>query len=192
MGAVGRRGGGKELERGSSRIEGLDPGRPAYERQDAESDVAWEAFVHYRDSPIRSLRNTTNATGKSWGTVSQLSVKWSWRVRVEEWDREVDRKKREATLNEVFEMRKRQLQLARSVQGYGAEQLSKLMTEARNNPKATLTADQVAKLIVEGIKLERLNMNEPQAIEEQRVRDTDEAHIKERIEHLLKARRNEQ
>ena len=146
-----------------------------FERHPKESGPAWEAFKLYRDGgDTRTLAKVAETLGKSSTLIEGWSRDNDWRNRVVAWDNEKDRRKRNVELKQIEAMRKRQLQLAASLQGYGGLELEKLINTARQNPNATVTADQVLRLISEGIKLERLNMGEPESITETRAGERSE------------------
>ncbi len=96
-----------------------------WERQPGESDHAWAAFQRYRDlGPAeRSLpRLASDMAGEATekprkpDTVQRQLETWSsghaWRVRVEAWDRDEDRRVREASHDLVRRMNERHLELA--------------------------------------------------------------------------------
>lgn len=116
--------------------------REPWERDPDETPAAWAAFVTYRDlDGRRSLRRaawlhyhgdqedtdgTPNAAElrrfKEW------SRKYDWQVRVEAWDDEKDRRKREAQLKSIEEMAERHAKDAMNLQQIAALP-SKLLTE---------------------------------------------------------------
>jgi len=73
--------------------------RHPWDRQPKESDRAWAAFIVYRDLGIgRSIRAAVERLGKNKrynGTAQQMSARYGWRIRVEAFDRERDRIRRE-------------------------------------------------------------------------------------------------
>jgi hypothetical protein len=162
-----------------------------FERQPGETDRAWHAFVQYRDmGHNRTLAAVAKSLGKSNTVVERWSVRWSWRVRIAEWDREADKRSREADFEALKEMRARQLQIATLMQGLGSLELQKLAGRAQKTGELVITADQARAIVIEGVKLERLNRNEPGEISEERQGPSlDQEQIEQRIEHLLKTRR---
>lgn len=167
-----------------------DPDYAAYERQSKESDPAWEAFQIYRGLGLdRTLAQVAKTLEKSPTLIGKWSGDWGWRQRVEAWDREVDRKTRQAELKAIGEMRKRHVKMAVSLQGLGATELQKWLSfvrKAENTANRSLSPDQLLKLIEAGIKLERLNRGEPNEIVEER-KGMDDEQVEARIEQLLKA-----
>lgn len=73
--------------------------RHPWDRQPGESDQAWAAFVAYRDlGADRSIRAAVEKLEKPKtynSTAQQFSQKNGWRIRVEAYDREQDRLRRE-------------------------------------------------------------------------------------------------
>jgi hypothetical protein len=96
-----------------------------WDRQSGERDRAWRAFTRYRDlgTGERSLPRlasdmvgeTPEVDRKPESVQRQLerwSSRHSWRARVEAWDREQDRRAREATHDLVRLMNERHLEIA--------------------------------------------------------------------------------
>lgn len=85
---------------------------PIYERQDDEGDEAWGAFRTYRDQGLsRTLEAVRGKLGKEPGYLRLLerwSSEWGWVRRCIEYDRHLDRKRREAAEQEVVRMAERQ------------------------------------------------------------------------------------
>lgn len=71
--------------------------REPWERHPDEEDLAWRAFQLYRDMPLpRSLRKIAEQLGNSGHTsLGRLSGKHEWQRRVQAWDLELDRLRRE-------------------------------------------------------------------------------------------------
>lgn len=186
---MGGNGSGGHTRNESKSIKSLDVSLELYERQPTESDQAWEAFLKYRELGLqRSLAQVAQSLGKSVQLIERWSRTWSWRLRVTEWDRDLDRRRRQADLQAVSDMRRRQLAMATTVQGLGTVEIQKLLRDAQASENATLTADQALKLIEIGAKLERLNRDEPGEIVEERNKDLDPDQVANRIDQLLKAR----
>lgn len=169
----------------------LDPDLLPYERQPKESDPAWQAFKVYRDFSLetRTLFNVAKALGKSETLIGGWSVTWRWRERVNAWDREKNAAARNVELDEIAEMRKRHLKIASTMQGLGALELGKILKRARDGKDVTLTAEQMLKLVDTGIKLERLNRDQPGEINEVRteIADMTDAQIEAQLAHLAKS-----
>jgi hypothetical protein len=90
---------------------------PSWERSADESEEAWEAFVLYRDMGVeRSIRLVAQQLGKSEGLLQGWSSKHEWVRRAAYWDNEQDRVRREAQLEEIAEMSRRQATQAQAGQ----------------------------------------------------------------------------
>lgn len=76
-----------------------------WERQIDESSKAFLAFTTYRDSGReRTLASTAIKLGKSHFNIAKYSRKWNWKKRVQEWDNELDRQKREGYKKGIEDM----------------------------------------------------------------------------------------
>jgi hypothetical protein len=64
-----------------------------WERQPAESDPAWAAFLVYRDLPPseRSISRVVSDTGKARSLIAGWCSKWNWKDRAAQYDRHKDR-----------------------------------------------------------------------------------------------------
>lgn len=156
----------------------LDPNRRPFERQPGEPDKAWQAFVIYRDLGFdRSLikaaniyRKATTANAKVesvQNTLQKMSAEYSWVMRSAEWDNELDKIRRRKKIFEIEEMKERHLKLATSLQGLGAIELKKWLNKvqtSKENEKVELSTTDVRALIELGIRLERLNRDEPETL----------------------------
>lgn len=141
----------------------LDP----WERQPNESDVAFAAFLIYRDlAPRRRLALVAQQSGKSVPLMERWSAHHKWRDRAAAWDREQDRVGREAQLEEVRLMHRRHANLAVRMLNKAAQRLE---GDPANNVAALnvskLTAEQVARLAEVGVKIERSARGEPEKVE---------------------------
>ncbi len=141
----------------------LDP----WERQPKESDVAFDAWLKYRDGgPRRRLAPVAEACGKSVSLMERWSGTWKWRDRAAAWDREQDRVGREAQLEEVRAMHRRHANLGVLMLNKAAQRLAG--DEANGvTPIDTskLTAEQVARLAEVGSRIERGARGEPEKLE---------------------------
>lgn len=161
----------------------------AWERQPGEPEGAWAAFCIYRDDGPggRALSIVATNTGvRHPQSIQRMSSRWHWVERVQAWDAEVDRRRREAHLAEVEEMRKRHVQMAIALQGAAGLALAKYVAVERAplvdaEGKAVVGKDgrpvlappslkpnEAATFADLGTKLERLNKGEPETIEERR------------------------
>lgn len=161
----GKGSGGRRRGQKKRKAEPLATDRKPFERQPKETDPAWQAFQRYRDMGKRSIAKLHRSLRKSQRLLGGWSTKWRWRDRVVAWDREADDRKRAATLEEIADMQKRHIKLARGMQQLGAVELKRLIDDATAKAKgAGLTAQDIQKLIDSGAKLERLNRGEPDSI----------------------------
>ena len=89
-----------------------------WERQEGESDKAFEAFCVYRDSTPsdRSLTKTSQKMSKSRPTLCDWSRKYGWVSRVRAWDDKCDAELREAELKKRREMGERHAKQSASFQ----------------------------------------------------------------------------
>lgn len=147
------------------KVTDLDP----WERQPRETDVAFQAFVVYRDLPDR--RSCAKA-GKLLGKSSKLMEDWSaqhhWVDRVAAWDREQDRVARKATLDEIAQMHRRHANLAVTMLNRAAARLvgsDDPISPVTALDTSKLTATEVARLAEVGARLERQARGEPDKIE---------------------------
>jgi len=90
------------------------PDREPWDRQDGESDQAFEAWVMYRDAAPgeRSIRKVAQRLGKTATAVAQFSVMWGWPTRAALYDVYLDRARVQTRIDEVREMAKRHAQVA--------------------------------------------------------------------------------
>jgi hypothetical protein len=156
----------------------LDPNRKVFERQPGELDKPWRAFVIYRDMGFqRTLikasdvyKKATGAKGKVESvhqTLQKWSAEYSWVMRSAEWDNELDKIRRRKKIFEIEEMKERHLKLATSLQGLGAIELKKWLNKvqtSKENEKVELSTTDVRALIELGIRIERLNRDEPESV----------------------------
>ncbi len=84
-----------------------------------ESDPAYQAFTTYRDLGYdRSLVKVGRKLGKSETLIARWSVRWAWRIRVEEWDSDKETLKAAALNTSIQAMAERQAsQAALAVEG---------------------------------------------------------------------------
>jgi hypothetical protein len=161
---------------------GNEPNPPAlagaqpWDRAAGEGDSAFAAFVAYRDLPrgSRSMESAANERRKG-GAKASLSVfekfsrKWAWQARVLAYDRWVDRQVKASEIEAIKEMRRRHINMAMSFQGAAALALNKIIQAEKSGAQLTLKPSEVRDLAELGLKVERLNRGEPEAIVEERV-----------------------
>jgi hypothetical protein len=109
--------------------------RNLWDRQPDESSGAFAAWVVYRDMvPDRKQSRVARELKKSGQLISKWSAKNQWARRVEAWEIYLDQRRREETVLEVIEARKRQLQIGKLLLSKGLEALLALKpTIARKN-----------------------------------------------------------
>ena len=131
--------------------------RPAFDRQPDEPNLAWDGFVAYRDLGLeRSLAKAAAVIKKSKSLLDDWSARWGWVVRATAWDREVDQRKRAAALKGVEEMQAKHIQMAESLFGLSALELTKWVKRARAREGSPVTSLRDVSMLVEAAaKLER-------------------------------------
>jgi hypothetical protein len=87
--------------------------------------------------------------------IQRWSMLWSWRLRLAEWDREIDRRKTKTDFLEIEKMRRRHIQLATTLQGLGAVELNKLLAAAQAASSSSVTPADLLKILETGVKMER-------------------------------------
>ena len=140
-----------------------------WEQQPKESAKAFEAFALYRDlGPAeRSVREVARRLGKSATLIAKWSSRDEWVERAQAWDAEQDRVRREAMQEEAKRMGERHARLARRVLELAAQKIDQL-------DPSDLPVHQLARLMAEAAKLERLALGEPDTITETRAPATPE------------------
>ncbi len=118
-----------------------------WDRQPGEGDEAWEAFVLYRDMGARrSQESVGGKLGKSRQLMSRWSAEHGWVARAGAWDREQDRVRREAHLEEIAEMSRRHATEARALQTAILRPAHELLRRLQAN-ELDLTSVKVSALI---------------------------------------------
>ncbi len=138
----------------------------AWERQPKESAPAYEAFSIYRDMGAeRSLQAVATRLSKSLPLMKRWSRAWSWGERVRQYEdslqREAQAKAYQKAVNSLAEMQTRHIKTAVLMQKIAVQALDAL-------DPATLTPQDIARLIKEGSKLESDVRNIDPAIETQK------------------------
>lgn len=143
-----------------------------WERQDNESSPAFEAFALYRDTHPRSLRKVSEMLKKSKSLIGGWSKTYTWGERCRQWDNELDAVSQQTQIDEVKEMKRRQIKMAVHMQelAHKAFKLLEAALESKNG-KSVISADNSVRMADIGAKLERLNRDEPSSIE--RVQESD-------------------
>lgn len=154
----------------AARLKSLE-GDP-WERQPTESSKAYSGFCLYRDGgKARSLTKVAKVLGKSHRSVAIWSARYLWVKRVDAFERNADREHLALLAEQRKEMRTRHLQETKFLQAAATtgmralfgNDLSKI-AEAIERDK--ISAKDLLRYLVEGIKLERLALGEPDTITE--------------------------
>lgn len=145
-----------------------DNGVRAWERQQGESDKAYEAFVVYRDmGSERSLRAVGQALGKSKALMERWSSKWNWPERVRQYENNLEQEAYKKAVKGVAEMQTRHIKTAVLMQKKAVEALDKLDI-------AELSPKDIISLIKGGSTLERETRGSDPAIEARRKQDAEQ------------------
>lgn len=120
-----------------------------WERQENESDVAFEAFKTYRDMGAeRSLASVGKKLGKSQTLMERWSSNHSWVDRARSWDDEQDRILRNEQIKDIKRMRQRHADLA-------VEMLAKALEGLKRLDPEELNAVSIGRLVEVASKLEQ-------------------------------------
>lgn len=144
----------------------LQRGRPLYDQQPDETEKAFQAFQTFRDLGVeRTVSATARKLGKSRSIVKTWAGRWQWKKRVRAWDAKVDEQLRDEQLEAIREMRTRHIKIAKTMQGLGMNELGKHIKASRDNPDSSrVTATAAAALAEQGLRIERLNLGEPESV----------------------------
>ena len=140
-----------------------------WERQEGETSKQFEAFVIYRDmGEDRSLSKVAQQLSKS----KQLLTRWSsannWVERCTEWDREQDRILRLEQIKDIKKMRKRHADTGTLMVAVAQKALQKMIDPETKQLKDDVTANEIARLVEVGSKLERLSRGDTSEVIEER------------------------
>lgn len=150
-----------------------------WERQPDETDKAYDAFVEFVAQPAsnRTVAEIGKKLGKA-ATVNNWARKWSWRGRALAWDDHQHKVAREAKLDGIRDMQKRHLKLSRMFQDLVAVELKRMLHHLQIDPEnpdtemhPKLGTREMQKLADFAVRLERLNLGEPESVEEVRTND---------------------
>lgn len=174
-----------------------------WEMQPGETECAFRAFCLYRDMGAdRRLKDVASVLEKRPEYIAQVG-RWSsdhhWVQRVRAWDSHQDRLACAAALEAKQEaakqMVKRHLLISEHLQSMASVELmrwlhrlgvTELEPDLKRKPK--LKPSTIQMLLDYAIKLERLNRDEPESIQEVRDKKLDPDLLEQRIKHLLGAR----
>lgn len=134
--------------------QGIQP----WEQKKGESRQAYEAFLAYRDMGAdRSLRKVSEQLAKSEPLMKRWSSRWSWRNRVADFERHMDREETKALVAGRTAMRRRQAQMGQNLQTIAAAQIIQLAQAVNaQDPqhRIRLTPSQLATLAKLGVEIE--------------------------------------
>ena len=101
-----------------------------WERQEGESEKAFEAFAIYKDmSANRSVRTVAQEFIKSVSLIARWSIKWNWGERVRAYDNALEKEAEAAAIKERKEMLKRHVGISMQLQKKALEALQLLSVE---------------------------------------------------------------
>lgn len=135
---------------------GADDDRMPWEREEGESDPAWQAFRIYRDlGLVRSTAKVRDEVKKNLRLIHRWSSAHHWRERVEAWDCEQDRVIRAENLLAIRTMQRRHATAGRFMMSRGLQRLQRIPTDV-------LYPSLCLKLIDLGCRLEARSNGEPE------------------------------
>lgn len=120
----------------------LDADMPVWERQQGESAKAYAAFVAYRDSPDRRVRDHG-------GSAFRWSSEWSWGYRAFEWDKHLALADSQDLLRLRREMNRRHRAAAQLAQ-------NRVVQWLQQADPARMTASDAARWFEVAVRVERL------------------------------------
>lgn len=136
----------KRKERGGTmRNENLKP----WDRQENESNKAYEAFCIFRDlGESRSLQKVCVECAKSRNLISRWANNFNWQSRADAWDASITEEARKRAAKDKAKMIERQIQIGQMLQSKAANAINN-----KNLEEASINA--LGQLIELGAKLER-------------------------------------
>jgi hypothetical protein len=140
-------------------------GTPAYrwDRQKGESRQAYAAFVAYRDIGATRTQNKVAAQlGKSSQLMARWSTRWAWIERVDAWDAQLEREAQVAALAEARQRGRDIIKSAQFVQALALQRFKKLHEDP--NEIAKVKVRDALSMLVEGVKMEKIERGEPTEI----------------------------
>lgn len=177
--------GGKGSGRKPKKNPELAKDRPAYDRQEFESDFSWRAFTIYRDMGAeRTVAGAVKALGKRTSyrtTMEGWSMKHGWVKRCAAWDRFLDEKARAVQVKAAEEKAALQAQVADGLWTLAGKDLehwhakmkmaNAVAKKAGRSAKPLLSTKEIESLAKTGIQLSRLLADQPGEITEHQVSD---------------------
>jgi hypothetical protein len=142
-----------------------------WERQPEETGPAFAAFQVYRDlGPERTIANTRRAMksdaetkaggmtlGAANGKLQKWAYKYNWEVRALAYDKMIDKKRVDENVEAALEMTRRHIQVSMMIQEKGVKRLEKM----KDAEIAKMKPLEAAKLIDQGVDMERLARGQP-------------------------------
>lgn len=136
--------------------------RKPWDRQPSEPQRAWQLFTMFRDlGPQRTMRGVAARAGVEVKTVTRAARVWSWAKRANLYDVVQDQALQKTSTEELAEIRKRQIQIGHLFTTTGALVVKKLYDKEKNSDTTEMTARDAAALVDIGVKLLRLNTDQP-------------------------------
>lgn len=142
-----------------------------WERQEGETEPAFEAFRTFRDMGLaRSIKGTYEALGKSKALITDWASRWRWHERARAYDNYVDRRAieaelviREASLAEYADALNHSLQAKLvAFDQIASEELRRLMdAQARGEAIDLMTLKRLMAIVNEGDTLARRSAGLP-------------------------------
>jgi hypothetical protein len=127
-----------------------------WERRHDESDVAWEAFVQYRDwitshNENRSLVKVATALGKSRTLMERWCKRHEWTFRIVEFDRWQDQERLKALVKGQVQMRERHANVAAGI----TARLGRRIAQMTDEEISRLPTNEIAGLLKAAADVER-------------------------------------
>lgn len=145
----------------------VDPhaGPKPWERRPGESENSYAYYRAYEGlgypegelGPVqpRSRTELERRCNLSPGALRQHAATYEWDMRVGAWDREVDRRKRAATLDTVKLVKENQIRIAHKFRNLGEAELDKWLAKSASTTETVLTVKEALAVGDFGMKLER-------------------------------------
>lgn len=125
-----------------------------WERQQGESEKAYDAFATYRDMGAeRSLQAVVEKLSKSRTLISRWSCQWNWVERVRAYDNELEKQAMAKAVKERKDMVKRHIDIALELQMTALKALGQMKLE-------DMSPRDIREFIKTATELERLNREE--------------------------------
>lgn len=141
-----------------------------WERQQKETDPAWEAFQIYRDmGESRGLRAVAQKLSKSTALINRWSARHKWVARCEDYSRWQETQKRKAKEKALAEQGRREITLGKGLQALGQAQIARFKPQTIINEEGeeeiifreTMSAFDARMCIESGSRLVKTGLGEP-------------------------------